>query len=98
MSLLLATAIASQVLISGVHFDGVLLGTPEPDSAIRLINTDAKRAVDVGGYLLTERYSPEQKKKETTVADEKMATDVGGVGDESDGESAEDRDMLDKRR
>ena len=35
---------ASPVRISGVHFDGYLPGTPEPDSAIRLKNTDPKNS------------------------------------------------------
>jgi phosphatidylserine/phosphatidylglycerophosphate/cardiolipin synthase-like enzyme len=46
---------ASPVRISGVHFDGVLLGTPEPDSAIRIVNTDGRRAVDISGLELSER-------------------------------------------
>ena len=59
-SLLLASVIAagSPVRISGVHFEGLLKGNPEPDSAVRLINTDDKRPADVGGFTLTERFTP----------------------------------------
>ena len=53
---------ASPVRISGVHFDGYLPGSPEPDSAIRLKNTDPKRPAAIGGFLLTESFSPRKKK------------------------------------
>ncbi|MBM4281265.1 MAG: hypothetical protein FJ137_11085 [Deltaproteobacteria bacterium] len=53
---------ASPVRISGVYFDGYLPGTPEPDSAIRLTNTDPDRPAALGGYLLTERFTPRRKK------------------------------------
>lgn len=48
----------SPVRISGVLFDGVLKGDPEPESAIRLTNTDTKRAVDISGYSLTDGLTP----------------------------------------
>lgn len=76
-------ALASPVRISGVHFDGLLLGTPEPDSAVRLVNTDPKRPADISGFTLTERFTPQKKKRETTFADERMSADVGGVRDGS---------------
>lgn len=53
---------ASPVRISGVHFDGYLQGSPEPDSAIRLTNTDLKNPAAVGGFVLTERFTPSSKK------------------------------------
>ncbi len=60
-SLLVAASPAaaeSPVRISGVLFDGVMKGDPEPESAIRLTNTDAKRSVDVGGFSLTDGLTP----------------------------------------
>lgn len=69
---------ASPVRISGVHFDGLLLGTPEPDSAIRLVNTDDKRAADVGGFVLTEKFTPTRARPDSTFADEGISADVGG--------------------
>ena len=53
---------ASPVRISGVHFDGLLLGTPEPDSAVRLINTDAHRPANVAGFVLSEGLAVKRKK------------------------------------
>ncbi|MFZ9888481.1 MAG: phospholipase D-like domain-containing protein [Myxococcota bacterium] len=52
-----ATA-SSPVRISGVLFDGVLKGAPAPDSAVRLTNTDLKRRAPVGGFALTEAFTP----------------------------------------
>lgn len=52
------SASASSVRIGGVHFDGLLAGMPEPDSAILLVNTDVKRAAAVGGVVLSEAYTP----------------------------------------
>lgn len=43
---------ASAVRISGVLFDGALAGAPEPESAIRLTNTDARRSHSLSGYSL----------------------------------------------
>lgn len=77
----------SAVLISGVHFDGLLRGSPEPDSAVRLVNTDEKRAADIGGFVLTERFTPTSAKRETTFADERMSAEVGGVADEPEDEA-----------
>lgn len=54
---------ASAVVISGVYFDGYLKGTPEPEEAIRLTNTDSKRAVDVGGWAITDRYFIKTRRK-----------------------------------
>ncbi|MCC7073544.1 MAG: hypothetical protein IT383_19705, partial [Deltaproteobacteria bacterium] len=52
----------SPVRISGVHFDGVLLGTPEPDSAVRLVNTDPKHPAPVAGFALSEAVAVKRKK------------------------------------
>lgn len=43
------------VRISGVYFDGLLKGEPEPDSAIRLGSTDPRRATSIAGFVLVER-------------------------------------------
>lgn len=51
-------AAESPVRISGVLFDGVLKGDPEPESAVRLTNTDTKRTVDIGGFSLTDGLTP----------------------------------------
>ena len=56
-----AVSAASPVRISGVYFDGYLQGTPEPDSAIRLTNTDPDHPAPLGGYVLTERLTPKKK-------------------------------------
>lgn len=67
---------ASPVRISGVNFDGYLQGTPEPDSAIRLTNTDLKNPAPLGGFVLTERFTPSKKKSTsltTTSSDEGSA-------------------------
>lgn len=69
---------ASPVRISGVHFDGLLLGTPEPDSAIRLVNTDVKHPVDVGGLVLTERFTPTRGKGDSNFTETGMSSEVGG--------------------
>lgn len=45
-----------KVVISGVYFDGYLKGNPEPEEAIRLTNTDTKRAADVSGWAISDRY------------------------------------------
>lgn len=57
-----AALAGSPVRISGVHFDGVLAGTPEPDSAVRLINTDTKRPAQVAGFALSEAVAVKPKK------------------------------------
>jgi phosphatidylserine/phosphatidylglycerophosphate/cardiolipin synthase-like enzyme len=83
-----ASRTSSPVRISGVHFDGLLLGSPEPDSAVRLVNTDLKREAHVGGFVLTERFTPKKQKKQTTFADERMSASVGGVAESGDDEDA----------
>lgn len=55
---LIASPAHAKVLLSGIYFDAVLTGNPEPDSAVRLINTDERRAAKVGGFALTERVTP----------------------------------------
>lgn len=47
----------SPVRVSGVLFDGMLRGNPEPESALRLTNTSDKPA-RVGGFALTDAYTP----------------------------------------
>lgn len=57
-----AALAGSPVRISGVHFDGLLAGAPEPDSAVRLINTDPKRPANVAGFALSEAFAVKRKK------------------------------------
>jgi phosphatidylserine/phosphatidylglycerophosphate/cardiolipin synthase-like enzyme len=80
-----AAGAQSPVRISGVHFDGVLAGSPEPDSAVRLINTDLRRPANVGGFVLTERFTPERDRRGLF-----LASDRGGMSIEgrSKGETA----------
>ncbi len=78
----LGASAESPVRISGVAFDGYLPGNPEPDSAIRLTNTDQRRAASIGGFLLTERYTPRKKRAAltTTSSEEGLSTRGGGFG------------------
>lgn len=48
----------SPVRLSGVLFDGILKGNPEPESAIRITNSDTKLPTRIGGFALTDRYTP----------------------------------------
>ncbi len=86
-----AAPAASPVRISGVHFDGYLPGTPEPDSAVRLTNTDLSRAASIGGYVLSERFTPRKKKAAlTTTSSDRGISSRGqsrgrGEGDDTDG-------------
>jgi cardiolipin synthase A/B len=79
--LLAAPALAdSPVRISGVLFDGVLKGNPEPDSAIRLTNTDPKRLADIGGFSLTDGVTPGgEPDLATAAAGERQAEVRGGT-------------------
>jgi len=74
--LALVAPAASPVRISGVAFDGYLPGNPEPDSAVRLTNTDQRRAASIGGFVLTERYTPRKKRAAltTTSSDSGLST------------------------
>lgn len=90
-ALLLVVAIAiapaaSPVRVSGVYFDGYLPGSPEPDSAIRLTNTDRQHAVAIGGFTLTERFTPQKKnaKLTTTSFGAGMSTRGGSQGRKDD--------------
>ncbi len=65
--------------ISGVHFDGYLPGNPEPDSAIRLKNTDPKKAASLSGFVLTESFTPRKKKKSTAEHAPKDEGSVSGL-------------------
>jgi len=49
---------SSQVKLTGVLFDGLQKGDPEPDSAVRLTNTDPRRPAKVGGFVVTEELTP----------------------------------------
>ena len=84
----LAASAASPVRISGVHFDGYLPGTPEPDSAIRLTNTDKVHPTPIGGYILSERFTPKKKKAALTTTSSERGISVRGqsrgVGDTDD--------------
>ncbi len=55
---------ANTVLISGVLFDGLGRGNPEPESAIRLTNTSQKRPAKVSDFGLTDRYTPRRFPKQ----------------------------------
>ncbi|OGQ10430.1 MAG: hypothetical protein A2138_08285, partial [Deltaproteobacteria bacterium RBG_16_71_12] len=77
-----AALAGSPVRISGVHFDGLLLGAPEPDSAVRLINTDTRRPANVSGFALSEAFAVKPKKgyaAEGTPADEGIS-ESGAAG------------------
>lgn len=83
----LVTPQASPVRISGVNFDGYLTGNPEPDSAVRLTNTDLKRPANIGGYTLTERFTPQKKRGRvslTTTSSERGLSTRGGGGVKDD--------------
>jgi cardiolipin synthase len=64
-------ASVGQVKISGVLFDGLEKGDPEPDSAVRLTNTDPRRVARIGGFRLSEELTPTKLKAE--------ARSMGGV-------------------
>ena len=91
VALALAAPCESPVRISGVAFDGYLPGNPEPDSAIRLTNTDTLHAASISGFVLTERYTPRRKRAAlTTTSTEKGqstrgSTKSAAVADEDDG-------------
>jgi phosphatidylserine/phosphatidylglycerophosphate/cardiolipin synthase-like enzyme len=76
-----AVSAASPVRISGVYFDGYLKGTPEPDSAIRLTNTDLEHPAPLGGFVLTERFTP---KKKTAALTTTKSNESNGRGRERD--------------
>ncbi|MEW5855074.1 MAG: phospholipase D-like domain-containing protein [Myxococcota bacterium] len=44
--------------ITGVYFDGYLKGDPEPEEAVRIMNTDPNRVLDLGDFALTDRFGP----------------------------------------
>jgi len=54
---------AVPVRISGLLFRGMLAGDPELDEAVRLSNTSGDRAVDVGGFALSDRHDPNHPKQ-----------------------------------
>ncbi len=78
----LGASAESPVRISGVAFDGYLPGNPEPDSAIRLTNTDQRRSASISGFILTERFTPRRKRAAltTTSSDRGLSTRGGGFG------------------
>ena len=53
----------SHIKISGVLFDGVMKGMPEPESAVRLTNTHDKKRARVGGYFISDEKTPKSGKK-----------------------------------
>lgn len=86
-----AVASASPVRISGVHFDGYLQGSPEPDSAIRLTNTDTKNPAVIGGFVLSEQFTPSTKKKSAQPS--MSADDFSGRTKKSKANSADDEGL-----
>lgn len=49
--------------ISGVYFDGLMRGDPEPEEAVRITNTDPDKVLDLGDYALTDRWGPRRPKR-----------------------------------
>jgi cardiolipin synthase A/B len=83
----------SPVRISGVAFDGYLPGNPEPDSAIRLTNTDTRRAALIGGFVLTERFTPRKKRAALTTTSSDSGLSVRGYSS-SETRSEDDDDGI----
>lgn len=75
---------SSPVRIAAVNFDGYFPGSPEPDSAIRLKNTDANNPASIGGFVLSEALSlsptqKKQKKPPATSSSEERDGPVAGM-------------------
>lgn len=91
VALALSAPCESPVRISGVAFDGYLPGNPEPDSAIRLTNTDSRRAASISGFVLTERFTPKRKRAALTTTSSDQGLSTGGssnaatLADDDDG-------------
>lgn len=58
-----AEAPAPRVLLSGVIVHGYQPGTPAPDSAVRLVNTDPDRPAELGGFALSDEFTPRKQRK-----------------------------------
>lgn len=58
-----AEAPPPKVLLSGVIVHGYMPGTPSPDSAVRLINTDPDRTAALSGFALSDEFSPRKQRK-----------------------------------
>lgn len=71
----------SPVRISGVLFDGLQKGLPEPDSAIRLVNYNRKRAAKIGGFILSDRFTPRRLKKSTNLEAAEMKFERSSASD-----------------
>jgi phosphatidylserine/phosphatidylglycerophosphate/cardiolipin synthase-like enzyme len=60
LTLILVVCLSSlafgDVKISGVYFDGYLVG--EPEEAIQLTNTDAENAADIAGWAISDEFGP----------------------------------------
>ena len=86
LGLLAAPEAAGQKLapvrISGVLFDGLRKGTPEPESSVRLTNADTKRRVNVGGFGITDQFTPQRGRAKAQIdgagAFDKSAFNGGG--------------------
>jgi cardiolipin synthase len=84
----------SPVRISGVAFDGYLPGNPEPDSAIRLTNTDVKHPALLGGFMLTERFSPKKKRAALTTTSSDAGLSVQGTSRQAKRRGDDDDDGI----
>src|SRR4051812_16864572 len=70
--------------ISGVYFDGYLKGDPEPEEAIRIINTDADHVLDLSDFALTDRYGPRRPSRGHKKKKDKDAVESAAVDDSAD--------------
>jgi phosphatidylserine/phosphatidylglycerophosphate/cardiolipin synthase-like enzyme len=62
-----AARVDSPIRLSGVFFDALGKGHPEPESAVRITNTDTRKKVPVGGYGLTDRFTPGKSDEQRNV-------------------------------
>ncbi len=77
------------ILISGVYLHGYLGGTPQQDSAVRIVNTDSERTVDLGGFALTDAFTPRKKTKSPARKDD-LPDSLEGLEDDVDPSKEED--------
>ncbi|HRE91036.1 MAG TPA: hypothetical protein PK095_18080, partial [Myxococcota bacterium] len=52
-----------RVLLSGVIVHGYFPGTPAPDAAVRLVNTDPDRPASLTGFSLSDEFTPRKQRK-----------------------------------
>ena len=52
-----------RVLLSGVIVHGYFPGTPAPDTAVRLVNTDPDRPASLTGFSLSDEHTPRKQRK-----------------------------------